>query len=55
MIAIPLSVEKCVFSRRLGATSLPTDLLQKQNKNELRGLSPRANYIDRATAACRQT
>jgi hypothetical protein len=25
------------------------------NKNKLHGLSPRANYTDRATAACRRT
>jgi hypothetical protein len=28
---------------------------QKQNKKKLNGLSPRANYIDRATAACRRS
>jgi hypothetical protein len=34
------------------------DLLCKQNKqtsNKLHGLSQRANYTDRATAACRQS
>jgi hypothetical protein len=27
----------------------------KKQRNKLRGLSPRANYIDRATAACRKS
>jgi hypothetical protein len=27
MILIPLSMEKCVFSRMFGATALPSDLL----------------------------
>jgi hypothetical protein len=27
----------------------------KTNKNKLHGLSPRANYTDRATAACRRS
>jgi hypothetical protein len=27
---------------------------KKKNKKKLRGLSPRANYTDRATAACRR-
>jgi hypothetical protein len=30
-------------------------LLLFQNKNKIRGLSPRANYTDRATAACHRT
>jgi hypothetical protein len=27
----------------------------KKNKNKLRGLSPQANYTDRATATCRRS
>jgi hypothetical protein len=34
------------FSRR--------HILILKNKTKLRGLSPRANYTDRATAACRE-
>jgi hypothetical protein len=30
-------------------------ILYNKNKNKLHGLSPRANYTDRATAACRQS
>jgi hypothetical protein len=30
-------------------------LTSKQKKNKLHGLSPRANYTDRATAACRRS
>jgi hypothetical protein len=29
--------------------------MQQTNKNKLYGLSPRANYTDRATATCRQS
>jgi hypothetical protein len=29
--------------------------LKQQNKNKLHGLSPQANYTDRATAACRRS
>jgi hypothetical protein len=28
---------------------------QRHKKNKLQGLSPRTNYTDRATAACRQS
>jgi hypothetical protein len=31
------------------------NLKRTKNKKKLRGLSPRANYTDRATAACRQS
>jgi hypothetical protein len=35
-------------------TYVPNVLYEPQTKlNKLRGLSPRANYTDRATAACR--
>jgi hypothetical protein len=30
-------------------------LLNKKTKTKLHGLSPRANYTDRSTAACRQS
>jgi hypothetical protein len=30
-------------------------ILYQTNKNKLRGLSPQANYTDRATAACRRS
>jgi hypothetical protein len=33
----------------------PVMLKKYNNKNKLRGLSPQANYNDRATAACRQS
>jgi hypothetical protein len=29
--------------------------IKKKQENKLRGLSPRANYTDRATAACRRS
>jgi hypothetical protein len=29
--------------------------VSKKKKTELRGLSPQANYTDRATAACRRS
>jgi hypothetical protein len=32
-----------------------TDLVKFISKNKLRGLSPRTNYTDRATAACRRS
>jgi hypothetical protein len=31
------------------------NIYQKQQTNKLRGLSPRANYTDRETAACRRS
>jgi hypothetical protein len=35
---------------------LPTRVqLKKKKKTKLRGLSPRAKYTDRATAACRRS
>jgi hypothetical protein len=30
-------------------------VLEKKKKTKLRGLSPQANYTDRATAACRRS
>jgi hypothetical protein len=35
MILIPVSIEKCVFSYRFGATALPSDLLHSHYKCNL--------------------
>jgi hypothetical protein len=51
----------CRGSMRLGPqaehmlTSTVTEPTVTTTKSKLRGLSPRANYIDRTTAACRQS
>jgi hypothetical protein len=44
----------CLQESLSSASIINTDL-QKQKKNKLRGLSPRANYTDRTTAACRRS
>jgi hypothetical protein len=52
----------CIFSLRTADTSvLKTEddfypeRWQKTSKNKLLGLSPRANYIDRANVICRRS
>jgi hypothetical protein len=54
---------KTYFVHRINVCSLwgvtiryiPRPSAKQQQKNQLRGLSPRTNYTDRATAACRVT
>jgi hypothetical protein len=45
----------CGARYTLGARYLPKNTVIKTNKNKLHGLSPRANYAVRATAACRRS
>jgi hypothetical protein len=48
---------KLTFSYLVRITVSPTQKskTKQTNKNKLRGLSPQANYTDRATAACRRS
>jgi hypothetical protein len=43
------------YGRILGFLDRSNDRSTEKTKTKLHGLSPRANYTDRATAACRQS
>jgi hypothetical protein len=47
-------IQKDMNSKKWKQVSL-LDLWKKSQTNKLRGLSPRTNYTDRATAACRRS
>jgi hypothetical protein len=51
-IVVEKTLLKISLALTVGFTHRDTEI---SRKNKLRGLSPRANYTDRATAACRQS
>jgi hypothetical protein len=50
-----MPIRKYHTVRRHVAEDLNLRLLKKKQTNKLHGLSPRTNYTDRATAACRRS